>query len=669
MNIFSKALWITADDFSEREKINVFHRESEKKKIPQPKHLQNYHAVFSCDFTLDRKPSLAVLTISADDYYSVYVNGKFVGMGPAQGYNFSYYYNNYNIAQFLNEGVNTVEARVYYHGLVCRAYQSADCRMGLVAEITADGKTVCATDESWKYYVDRRYKKADTIGYDTLFAENFDYRVKTSATKNAVVFEDDYTFAEEPAVPVSVYARYPEISRKLEKKGYFFDFGSEITGMAAFDFISVGGGSAEIYMGEETADNETGVRWQMRCSCNCKDKVTFAKNDCGTHIQSDYRAFRYMAIVPKGRVELRNIRAIVRHYPFNDSHCVLDTRDEKLRAIFGICKNGVKYGTQDIFTDCPLREKGQYSGDLTVTGNAHCILTGDATMLKKAIRDEISSAFICEGLMCVCPGSQMQEIADYSLQLPLHLLTYYRTTGDKEFLRECLPATEKMLGWFEKFARADGLLENVGEKWNLVDWPENLRDGYMFTPDGQKGNIGCHNVLNAFYVGSVIKTNEIREILGLSVSNRAEELKQAFNREFFDSEKGFYTDCRDCGHYALHSNALPLFFGIVAHENEKSVSDYIVSKGMVCGVYMSFFVLKGLCRAGRYSDALKLILDENTWSKMLSQNATTCFEAWAKEDKWNTSLCHPWASAPVSVLVEDILPNMPETGKILSETV
>ena len=40
---------------------------------------------------------------------------------------------------------------------------------------------------------------------------------------------------------------------------------------------------------------------------------------------------------------------------------------------------------------------------------------------------------------------------------------------------------------------------------------------------------------------------------------------------------------------------------------------------------------------------------------MLKEGATTLFEAWGKEDKWNTSLCHPWAAAPVIVLIEDIL--------------
>jgi hypothetical protein len=34
---------------------------------------------------------------------------------------------------------------------------------------------------------------------------------------------------------------------------------------------------------------------------------------------------------------------------------------------------------------------------------------------------------------------------------------------------------------------------------------------------------------------------------------------------------------------------------------------------------------------------------------MLAAGATTCMEAWGPDQKRNTSWCHPWASAPVSL--------------------
>ena len=34
------------------------------------------------------------------------------------------------------------------------------------------------------------------------------------------------------------------------------------------------------------------------------------------------------------------------------------------------------------------------------------------------------------------------------------------------------------------------------------------------------------------------------------------------------------------------------------------------------------------------------MLDEGAWLRMLSEDATTTFEGWGKDTKWNTSLFH-----------------------------
>lgn len=45
---------------------------------------------------------------------------------------------------------------------------------------------------------------------------------------------------------------------------------------------------------------------------------------------------------------------------------------------------------------------------------------------------------------------------------------------------------------------------------------------------------------------------------------------------------------------------------------------------------------------------------------MVREGASACFEAWGKEQKWNTSLCHPWASAPIPVIIEEIAGFVPD---------
>ena len=82
-----------------------------------------------------------------------------------------------------------------------------------------------------------------------------------------------------------------------------------------------------------------------------------------------------------------------------------------------------------------------------------------------------------------------------------------------------------------------------------------------------------------------------------------------------------------------------------------------MDKGLCCGVWFAYFVLKALANIGAYEEEYRLITNDSihSWANMLREGATSCYEAWGKEQKWNTSLCHPWASSPIIAIVEDIL--------------
>ena len=68
---------------------------------------------------------------------------------------------------------------------------------------------------------------------------------------------------------------------------------------------------------------------------------------------------------------------------------------------------------------------------------------------------------------------------------------------------------------------------------------------------------------------------------------------------------------------------------------------------------MAYFALAALKKHERIDDCRELVADEGCWLNMLREGATTTFEAWGKDQKWNTSLCHPWAVAPAIILAED----------------
>ncbi len=671
-----QAQWIMDPEFYGRPHLNVFHKEMENPQLPKHRDdLKNRHMLVRKVFNLDRLDGQApaLLDITADDYYKLYINGHFVAQGPAPGYYFHYYYNRHDISAWLRPGRNVIAVHVYYQGLINRVWNSGDYRQGLIAELRIGGCLILKSDRSWKYSISKAYGSGGLIGYETQYLENIDARLLEPRWRDPdfddrewqTVWEnpaDDHRLIFQETRPVDVYLLKPLCVTTKAPGHYLVDFGQEITGSLTMEAHGSKGQVIELRCGEEMADQDT-VRYKMRCNCDYQEFWTLSGCDKDVLEFFDYKAFRYAEVIgPEGTVLPSTIAARVQHYPMSDSACIFESSNLLLNQIWQICRNGVKYGTQETYLDCPSREKGQYLGDAMITAPAHLYLSGDLDLYKKQIKDFALSSFICPGLMAVAPGSLMQEIADFSMLWPMQLLNYYRHSGDLVFLGEMAPIGQKVLDYFQQYARPDGLLEAVDEKWNLVDWPENLRDDYDFALTKPIGP-GLHNVVNAFYIGLVDSMNQIKDILGIPYQNRLSQLKQAFIDTFYRKEQKLFVDSPQSAHASLHSNVLPLFFGIAEESTRPDIVSFIKGKKFSCGVYMSYFVLKALAGTGDFQAVYDLITIEErqSWANMLREGATTCFEAWGKDQKENTSLCHPWASAPIPVLIEDIIGLRPLT--------
>lgn len=659
MDVF-QGRWICAPEFAAREPLHIFHREREPLEgYRHEEELKNRHMLVRRAVTLpciDGYGDLR-LRVTADDYYKLYVNGAFVGQGPAPGYVFAYYYNEWDLRPFLHRGDNLIELEVYYQGLINRVWNSGDYRQGLIADLIAGGRVLLSTDKSWEYAWDPRYVGRRTTGYETQYLEDVDSRrrVREEDWHPLCEKEADYRFCETPVTPLQITRREPVSIRPVEG-GVLCDFGRELAGSLSLRVMGKAGRRLRLLCGEEL-DGDGRVRYALRCNCVYEEFWTLDDGE-NALTQYDYKGFRYAEILAEdgGALEGLSVSVLERHYPFDEGAFSLQSSDAALDAVVSLCKNTVKVGSQEVFVDCPTREKGQYSGDITITGAAHLLLTGDGSLLRKALENQAQSLRIAPGLLAVTPGSLMQEIADYSLQFPLSVWRYYRYTGDREFLRRMAGPCREVLAYFRRFSREDGLLEEVTEKWNLVDWPENLRDGYDFPLTIPVGP-GCHTVINAFYVGAAAQVEQMERELGEPVSGEARRLREAFNRAFFRQDSGVYADSEVSGHASLPANCLPVFFGLHPAGSKDSLARLLVAKGLCGGVYMAFFQLKALAALGCFEEVYRLVTSPsaNSWMHMIEEGATACFEAWGKEQKWNTSLCHPWASAPIPVLVEDLI--------------
>lgn len=664
-----KPIWYTIPEFTQIKPVCVYHKENESWKEELPK-IENLHVLARVNLNIAEKKSMKI-RITADDYYKLYINGVYVGQGPAPSYPEHYYYNIMDITPFLREGKNVLAVHLYYQGLINRVWNSKDGRFGVACDIVSDGDDKIVP--TWKYQISYAFS-GDIIGYDTQFLENFDSR-KWEESWNMLEYDDskwnhmvcapwaDYCCTEQPVKMLDVYKKSPKM-QKREGNTWFLDMGQEVTGALQIKAFGMENNKIIIRYAEECREDET-IRYQLRCNCKYEEIWTLREGE-NVLEPYDYKGFRYAQLICEDGADILDIEAVIRHYPMKEELCTLESTHPYLDNIFSICKSGVKYGTQEGYLDCPTREKGQYLGDSIITAHSQIWLTGTVEMLRKCIDQFSHTSSICPGLMGVAPGAFMQEIADFSLLWSQLLMIDYQFIGDKAFLAKYYPTAKGVIEHFRQYAREDGLLEQVKDKWNLVDWPENLRDNYDFLLTRPVVANGCHNVVNALYVGAVKIFSCIEEILEIPISYDWKKLKDSYIKIFYCREKKLFTDSESSLHTSLHSNIYALYFGLYPEDAKSQIADFLLEKGFQCGVFMSYFYLKALAQVGRYQDVYRMLVNEsqNGWVNMLREGATTCWEAWGKEQKWNTSLCHPWASAPIPILIEDIAGFMPNPEKL-----
>jgi hypothetical protein len=166
-----------------------------------------------------------------------------------------------------------------------------------------------------------------------------------------------------------------------------------------------------------------------------------------------------------------------------------------------------------------------------------------------------------------------------------------------------------------------------------------------------------NTVVNCFFYQNMVLMAEIADLLGRSADKdrfdlMASRVRQSINTKLFDPEKGIYLDGEGATHSSLHSNMMPLAFGLVPEAHKESVVEFIQSRGMACSVYGAQYLLEALFRAGEAQYALDLMraTDDRSWWNMIRSGSTITMEAWDQKFKPNLDWNHAWGAVPANII-------------------
>lgn len=325
-----------------------------------------------------------------------------------------------------------------------------------------------------------------------------------------------------------------------------------------------------------------------------------------------------------------------------------------MQQVYDLCADTLHYGVQEGYLDCPSREKGQYFGDACYSATAHVWLTGRTELMEKLIEDALASTRIDAGGMALGPAAYMQETAEFPLMICVLLWVYYRLGGNIEFAESCLPAAEGIVSCYLK--RYGMPLEKV-DKWIVVEWPDNARDGYDFDLTPCKAVGAANNVLNAYMLFALRALARLRRALRKPANDTlCQTFAAAYRRTFYRENEARFTDGSKSEHTSFAAQIFGALTGVADGDEalRANVLSLIDRKRLsACNLFVTPVLFLLLQKWGEKERLYDLIADKNAWRNMLAQGATTTFEAFGKEKKWNTSLFHTMFAFPVCFLAEN----------------
>lgn len=336
--------------------------------------------------------------------------------------------------------------------------------------------------------------------------------------------------------------------------------------------------------------------------------------------------------------------------------------DPELTALYEASARTARLCTTDRLTDNTIREKLNWSGDVSQVILSLLGVYGNLDIIRRYFRLFFREQHADGNLPSIAPDTGFM-LFDHAFAIPVRLADYCRLTGDRSLVLELYAGIRRLFDFFNGCADADGLIREPPDPvW--FDWSPLARAGTL-------------SLLNFYYARALRAGCRLAQLAG----NRgdARDYRNRFNRIgkqsllFWDDAVGAYAEtpgARGAGNrtFCEHSNALALLCGFGTASQKKRILAGVFGKGMgleenrafvKCAPTFQVHLLEALFQSGRPDLALECLKKRNCgW---IRAGYDTIPEVWNHDPRGAASAVQ--ANAPEAYfLQQEILGLRPGNG-------
>ncbi len=654
--VFSKSIWI---DMGERYKSGMA-------------------PMFRKEFIINKKIKRATVNIIGLGFYELYINGKRIGdhlLDPAQtDYEIRVFYNTFNVTEYVNEKncIGVILGDGWYHqykiwrhpenGKTNQIYGKPKLIFEMIIEYEDGDIEILPSDLSWK-------TDYSPIVMNNIFTgEVYDARLEQTGW-NTHLYDESHWHKVSRAPDTTGEIEYQQIEpiKKMEyvepvavipltNGVYVFDMGTNFAG-----FIKI---KALGYEGMDIC-----IRYSE--SLNADGKLQYSNyNQIVFHaIQEDryiagkdgvfeweprftYHGFRYVEITGfPYPLQLENITGI-RVYTSLEEAGDFECSEEVFNKMHMLAVNTIKSNIHSIPTDCPVREKGGWTGDaVTLCSTMNYNFKSD-TFWQKYIDDIQSSRKLYGTWMNIVPGRRTCLDASTAwgsaqVLLPWENYVFY---GDKTSLEK---SYDNIKSW----------IHHLSEKSDDYILYDEAHDDWCTPYEIFKNKPTKNQISTAYFYFSTFLAAKIAKELNIKEDAEcflelSRGIKAAFHEKFYITSIG--------GYGGQGVSAMAVCVGLAdqatIHKTVSYIVDDIIKNGyhLMVGHIGAKYIFEVLYTYG-YTDILLKSLRNPKYPGflyMLENGATTLWERWegiGDYEKAGGSLNHPFKCGYDAWFYKDIL--------------